>query len=128
MPILEHAAIFADEPGLLKAFYEDALGLRLIVDNSKSRPPGFFLQGEEGAALEIIGRPFGMTNVNQRHICHIAFLVSDFDASRALLERRGVVFEIDTMVENDSFRTIFFNDPEGNRVQLVWRSKPLGTS
>ena len=127
MPSIEHAAIFADEPGILKAFYEDAFGFRVIVDNSKSRPPGYFLAGEQGAALEIIGRPFGADNVNQRHVCHVAFLVADFDSARALLERRGVVFETDTVVENESMRTAFFNDPEGNRIQIVWRAKPLGS-
>ena len=127
MPAIEHVAIFADEPAILKAFYEDVFGLRVIVDNSKSRPPGYFLAADEGSALEIIGRPFGITNVNQRHVCHVAFLVADFDASRSLLESRGLVFETDTVVENEAIRTAFFNDPEGNRMQIVWRAKPLGS-
>ena len=87
---------------------------------------GYFLADDAGMALEIIGRPEGEPGVNQRWVCHIALAVDDFSATRAALERRGLVFETDTVVENASFRTAFFNDPEGNRCQIAWRNPPLG--
>jgi glyoxylase I family protein len=125
MAHIEHAAIFAADPAALKDFYIDALGLRLAVDNSKASPPGYFLSDDAGTALEIIGRPADFTPVSTRHVCHTAFFVADYDAARADLERRGVVFETDTVVDNANMRTAFFNDPEGNRCQIVWRPRPL---
>jgi glyoxylase I family protein len=122
---MEHFAIYAADTVALKDFYVDALGLRVIVEGSAD-PPGFFLADDAGTALEIIGRPSGEAAVNQRWVCHVAFWVDDFAATRAALERRGLVFESDTAVESATLRTAFFNDPEGNRCQIVWRNTPLG--
>jgi glyoxylase I family protein len=101
------------------------MGLRVIVA-SGGDPPGYFLADDAGMALEIIGRPRGEHGANQRWVCHVAFWVDDFAAARAALERRGIGFERDTIVDNAALRTAFFNDPEGNRCQIVWRSPPLG--
>ena len=125
MAKLEHFAIYAADAPALKDFYVAAFGLRVIVE-SGGNPPGYFLADDAGMALEIIGRPEGEPAVNQRWVCHVAFAVDDFAATRAALERRGIVFETDTVVENASFRTAFFNDPEGNRCQIAWRNPPLG--
>jgi glyoxylase I family protein len=38
----------------------------------------------------------------------------------------GWVFEVETVVDNDSMTTAFCNDPAGNRIQIVKRKKPLG--
>jgi glyoxylase I family protein len=122
---MEHFAIYAADTQALTDFYIDALGLRVIVEGAGD-PPGFFLADDAGMALEIIGRPAGESAVNQRWICHVAFWVEDFAAARAALERRGIVFELDTYVENARLRTAFFKDPEGNRCQIVWRDRPLG--
>jgi glyoxylase I family protein len=122
---LEHFAIYAADAPALKDFYVEAMGLRVIVE-SGGQPPGYFLADDAGMALELIGRPDGEAAVNQRWVCHVAFRVEDFAAARAALERRGIVFETDTVVETDSMRTAFFNDPEGNRCQIVWRNPPLG--
>src|SRR4051794_27799934 len=127
MARIEHVALFAADPAALKDFYVEALGLRLVVDNSRSDPPGYFLADEAGTALEIIGRPAGQGGVNQRYVCHVAFAVEDVAAARAALERRGMRFEDDTAVDGPAMRTAFFNDPEGNRCQVVWRSRPLGS-
>src|SRR5580693_4908553 len=99
MAKLEHFAIYAADAPALKDFYVAALGLRVILE-SGGKPPGFFLADDAGMALEIIGRPEGEPAVNQRWVCHIAFSVDDFAATRAALERRGLVFETDTVVEN----------------------------
>jgi glyoxylase I family protein len=125
MAKIEHFAIYAADAPALKDFYVEALGLRVIVESGGS-PPGYFLADEAGMALEIIGRPEGEPAVNQRWVCHLAFSVDDVAATRAALERRGLVFETDTAVAAASMRTAFFNDPEGNRCQIVWRNPPLG--
>ncbi|HMB03711.1 MAG TPA: VOC family protein [Isosphaeraceae bacterium] len=124
MAKIEHCAIYAADTTALKDFYVDALGLRAIVE-SDDHPPGYFLADGAGMALEIIGRPRGEPAVNQRWVCHVAFRVDDVSASRATLEARGIAFEAETAVDSDTMRTAFFNDPEGNRCQIVWRDPPL---
>jgi glyoxylase I family protein len=126
MAKIEHFAIYAADAPALKDFYVSALGLRVIVENGGD-PPGFFLADDDRNALEIIGRPQGQVNANQRWVCHLAFWVDDFAAAHASLAARGIVFETDTAIDNENIKTAFFNDPEGNRGQIVWRRRPLGT-
>jgi glyoxylase I family protein len=126
MPTIEHFAIYAaDAPGL-KDYYTSVFGMKVVLE-SGGDPPGYFLADERGVAIEIIGRPPGQTGVNQRWVCHLAFSVDDFHATRAALEQRGVTFESDTYIDNETFRTAFFNDPEANRLQIVWRKHKLGS-
>jgi glyoxylase I family protein len=125
MTTIEHVAIYAADAPRLKDFYVEAFGMK-VVSEGKGDPPGFFLVDDDDFAIEIIGRPAGQTGVNQRYVCHLAFWVDDYASARAELERRGIVFETDTAVDNDQIKTAFFNDPEANRLQIVWREKRLG--
>jgi glyoxylase I family protein len=97
-----------------------------VALESGGDPPGFFLADDQGMALEIIGRPATAAAVNQRWVCHLAFWVDDVAAKRLALEHRGITFDAETAVDNDTMKTAFFHDPEGNRCQLVWRSNRLG--
>jgi glyoxylase I family protein len=123
---IEHFAVYADDSTALKDFYVGVFGMRVIVE-SGGDPPGYFLADDRGRALEILGRPAGSPEVNQRWICHVAFLVEDVPAKRADLERLGFAFEPDTVVDNDEIKMAFFKDPGGNRCQILWRRRPLGS-
>ncbi len=125
MTRIEHFAIFAADLHRLKDFYEKAFGLRVVLDNSKAPIPGFFLADDAGVAIEIIGRPESVPPAETRYVCHIAFHVDNIDATRTALEAAGITFETDSAVSNDAMTTYFFNDPEGNRLQIVHRNKPL---
>ena len=127
MARIEHFALFGDDLESLREFYTEALGLRIIVDNSKAPVRGYFLTDEGGSVLEIIERPSQTPTPNTRFACHVAFWVGDYDLSKAALSDRGAVFESETEILNDSFKTGFFQDPQGNRLQIVWRSEPLGS-
>ena len=127
MVTFEHFAIYAADAPALKDFYVEAFGLRVIVDNGGGDPPGYFLADDRGGALEIIGRPSGEAGVNQRWVCHLAFWVDDYAGTRRALAGRGVVFETDTEVDGPALQTAFFNDPEGNRLQIVRRARALGS-
>ena len=127
MSRIEHFAIFAADLEALRAFYEEALGLRVIVDNSRAPIRGYFLADDGGSVLEIIARPAEVPAADTRYVCHTAFLVEDYAAARAALQGRGIRFEADTEIDTEAMRTAFFNDPEGNRCQIVWRGQPLGS-
>lgn len=124
MAAIEHFAIYADDAPRLKDFYVDAFGMTVAVD-SGGDPPGYFLTDPHGMAIEIIGRPAGQAGANQRWVCHLAFWVDDFHEARRALEARGITFEADTAVDSESIQTAFFNDPEGNRLQIVRRASRL---
>ena len=126
MARIEHFALFADDLESLKTFYTDVLGLRVILDNSKAPIAGYFLADDGGSVIELIARPPGTPVHSTRYMCHAAFLVDDYDKAKKSLEGKGMRFETDTEVRTDSVKTGFFDDPQGNRLQIVWRSKPLG--
>ena len=125
MSAIEHFAIYAADAPALKTYYESAFGMKTVLENPGD-PPGYFLVDDNGMAIEIIGRPQGKTGANQRWVCHLCFRVDDFHNSHDAFAKRGVVFEADTFVDNETFKTAFFNDPEANRIQIVWRKNKLG--
>lgn len=126
MARIEHFALFAADLEALRAFYVEAMGLRVVLDNSQAATPGYFLADDGGSVLEIIARPNGVPASPTRYVCHVAFHVEDFEAARAALERRGARFETESAVSNAELQTAFFDDPEGNRCQIIRRSTPLG--
>src|SRR5437016_10694674 len=107
MSRIEHFAVYADDPTALKDFYVSELGLRVIVE-SGGEPPGYFLADDQGMAIEILGRPAGSPAVNQRWVCHLALWVDDMAAKRLELERLGITFETETLVDTDEMKTAFF--------------------
>ncbi len=125
MAKIEHFALFAVDAGKLKDFYVEVMGLKVVQDNGAATPPGYFLADDSGMALEIIGRPPGESTPKTRYVCHVAFTVEDVHESRSLLESQGLQFETETIVDKPEMKTMFTYDPEGNRLQIVWRAKPL---
>jgi len=125
MSRIEHFAVYADDSTALKDFYVSALGLHVIVE-SGGDPPGYFLADDQRMAIEILGRPAGSPEVNQRWVCHLAIGVDDLPGKRAELEGLGITFETETLVDRDEMKTAFFKDPAGNRCQIVWRRRELG--
>ena len=127
MSKIEHFAVFTNDLETLKLFYTETFGMKVIVDNSKAPVAGYFLADDAGAIVEIIARPARTPAPDTRYACHIAFLVGDYEASRKAMQARGAKFETETEVANEAMKTGFFNDPAGNRVQIVWRALPLGS-
>jgi glyoxylase I family protein len=125
MARMEHFALFANDAAVLKDFYVQAMGLRVVLDNGGATPPGYFLVDDAGMALEIIGRPVGVEAADTRHLCHLALSVEDVAAEQRRLEALGLTFEVETAVNTPAFKTAFFRDPAGNRCQIVWREAPL---
>jgi glyoxylase I family protein len=125
MSQIEHFAIYADDSAALKDFYVGTFGLHVVFE-SGGDPPAYFLADDHGMAIEVLGRPPGNSGVNQRWVCHLALWVDNVPAKKAELERQGIVFETETLVDNDELKTAFFTDPGGNRGQIVWRKKRLG--
>ncbi|RLT07654.1 MAG: VOC family protein [Planctomycetota bacterium] len=122
---IEHIALFADNLEASKDFFVRLFDMRVVLDNSKAPVRGYFLANESGSVLEMIERPQGQTNSDQRYVCHLAFAVEDVESARRVIESEGLVFETDTVVDTPEFKTAFFLDPEGNRIQILKRMKSL---
>ena len=56
---------------------------------------------------------------NPAGLDHLAFEVDDIGAAARDLERRGVVFEHDTVGEPGTFRYRGFRDPDGNMLYII---------
>ncbi len=127
MARIEHFAVFGNDLERLRAFYVETMGLRVIVDNSRAPVRGYFLADDGGSVLEIIARPENTPAPASRYGCHTAFWVEDYNATKQTLIAGGARFETETEILSDGFKTGFCDDPEGNRVQIVWRAHPLGS-
>jgi catechol 2,3-dioxygenase-like lactoylglutathione lyase family enzyme len=116
-PRLHHVALGASDPGLVAAFYRDRLGLREVA---RHHEPG----GRLRSVWLDLGGPVLMIEATAepprpvRGVGAGPFLLAlgcapgERDALERSLAGAGVV------VESRTAHTIYFRDPEGNRVGL----------
>ena len=120
---IEHTAIAAADAASLASWYVDVLG---FAEVSRS-PNAIFVKTPNSTMIEIINaegvRP--ETGLKTPGIRHLALTVADFDAAYARLQAKSVAF-LGEPQESKGNRTVFFTDPEGNILHLLYRPKPLG--
>ena len=129
---LEHVLVLSDDIEAARDFYESALGLR-----TGDRPPlqfdGYWLYAGAGeaACLHIADRAAYRTHAatlglsvgaradgsGSSPVDHIAFNASDYDAVTARLASAGIE-PVRNDVPGGGPRQLFFNDPEGLRVEI----------
>jgi glyoxylase I family protein len=125
---IEHIAILASDPGALARWYCETLAFTVLVATEAKGQ--FFVGLPEGGVVEFLpanDRTRAHQVSDDAGIRHIAFTVDDYDASARWLEENGVEFNAPHKETTGGNRMNFFNDPEGNLLQLVWRPKPLGS-
>ena len=123
---IEHLAIFAEDTVALANWYCEKFGLKIIFKGEQN-PPMIFVADERGMAVEIIGRAPRTEPIDFNTVFHFAFVVDDFDKTAEDLKQKGVPLEDEVVGAASDVRLCFFDDPAGNRVQLVWRGNPLGS-
>jgi catechol 2,3-dioxygenase-like lactoylglutathione lyase family enzyme len=119
----EHIGIYAHDTTCLSQWYTNTLGFRVIRTLEKEgRPPIFFLQSEDGMVIEILptAKPPVSRELNEPGYSHIGLLVADFAQASASLEEKGVAL-FDVRQTTNGWTIGYFNDPEGNRLELVYR-------
>jgi predicted enzyme related to lactoylglutathione lyase len=120
---MEHVGIPA--PGDLfdqtVQFYVRIFGWNLVREMPAPQRLAFVSDGQ-GGVLEILD----MEGIGIPNPAHLAFMVSllEFDATRERLAESGVAFD-PTVVTPAGDHLAYFNDPAGNRAQLVGRKTPL---
>ncbi len=122
----EHAGIAAADPQGLADWYVRLFAFEVASHNGRT-PPTILLKAPDGTVLEILpaedGQP-GEYGQRQIGIRHLALRVDDFAAALQYLKDNGVSEFFDDR-GSDSYHLIFFRDPEGNLLHLIWRPKPL---
>ena len=124
----EHTAIAAHDSKNLADWYIRLFNLQVVHDNGKT-PPTYLLKAPDGSVIEILpASPGEKTDYDQKQagLRHLALTVTDFDAALNYLREQGIDQLFDSRQSEES-RLIFFRDPEGNILHLIWRAKPLGS-
>jgi len=123
---IEHFAIYAEDTVALGDWYCEKFDLKVVFKGPQN-PPMIFVADEQGMSIEIIGRPPRSEPIDFNTIFHFAFLSDDFDKTVEDLKQKGVSLEDEVVGAAAGVRLCFFDDPAGNRGQIVWRETPLGT-
>jgi len=130
---MEHVLVLSDDIDASREFYTDVVGLQV-----GSRPPlefpGFWLYAGATPCLHIaerqsyrahaesLGLSVAPEPAGRGPVDHIAFNASDYEAVRTRLEQRGIS-AITNTVAGGAIRQLFFDDPNGVRVEINVRSQ-----
>ncbi len=120
---LEHVGIPApgDTFDQTVRFYAQIFGMKIVREGSGTQHIAFLSDGKGGRieVLDTEGQPMG-------NPAHLAFMVPfpEFEDTRARLAEQGVAFD-PVFVTDSGDHLAYFNDPAGNRAQLVGRVTPL---
>ena len=126
---VEHIAIAASDPAALAQWYFDTLGFALVVASEASKT--YFVKLPNGGMVEIIAVDPAAQGASATHtvgLHHLALSVDNFAHASQTLQARGIHFIGPAYCSEDGDTQFdFFCDPEGNRLQLVQRARPLGS-
>jgi catechol 2,3-dioxygenase-like lactoylglutathione lyase family enzyme len=120
---VEHLGIYATDPEGLSRWYRERLDFSVVRKLEKEgRPPIYFLKGEAGWEIEILPSP---SSPHKRELTdpgysHIGLVVEDFDQTAAFLQSKGISLH-DVRETSIGWKIGYFEDPEGNRLEIVYR-------
>jgi glyoxylase I family protein len=123
----EHAAIAARDSRGLAEWYIRTFGLEIVYDDKKPSPT-YLLRAPDNTVIEILpAAPAESIVYDQRSpgLRHLALTVADFDGALDYLRERGIDHFFDSR-QSEEAKLIFFRDPEGNILHLMWRAQALG--
>jgi catechol 2,3-dioxygenase-like lactoylglutathione lyase family enzyme len=115
--LVDHINIATQRLDETRHFYVEVLGLSV-----GPRPPfssaGFWLYAGDRPVVHLqqAMEPVGPSSASALN--HIAFEVLDLDAMLARLDRFGVAYRVVT-IPGGSTRQVFFEDPNGARLELI---------
>ena len=115
---IEHVGVLAENPQKLAEWYERVLGFQVIFTTNGEQPT-VFLAGENGYLLELVPHKNAGEILKDKRF-HIAIGTNDFDEALAKLQSEKVKIEEPFFIFNGG-RVVFFQDPEGNWLHLVYR-------
>ena len=125
---IEHVAIVSYDTAVLKDWYMEMFGGKVVYDNGKGT---YFLQFADGSMIEFVTAQADKPEDVEKSagIRHIAFGVSSeaFDEIVPKLKADDRVEEVHDVSENaKGLKTYWYRDIEGNFCHLIYRPDPLG--
>lgn len=123
---LEHVAIAAQDTERLANWYMEVLGYELGYRDPKTGT--YFIKRGGKSMLEITPANTQLRakrGMKDPGISHLAIWVDDFDHSHSALAAKGVKFVSEVDEEKGVKKVIFFEDPEGNLLHLMYRPRPV---
>jgi len=123
---LEHVGIAAKDVEKLSKWYVDTLGYQVAYRDPKTGT--HFIKHGARSMLEITpanDAPRKSRAMKDAGLIHLAIWTDDFDRSYAALKAKGVKFVSDVDEEKGVKKVVFFEDPEGNLLHLMYRPRPL---
>ncbi len=111
-----HVALFTSNFAALEQFYTQTLGFPVV---KRWDDAGIIFINVGSTTIELIGRDNRDGRVaNQYGFDHLALHVEDVDAAYSDLLEAGIRFNGEPRNFKD-VRIVFFNDPDGNLLELV---------
>jgi catechol 2,3-dioxygenase-like lactoylglutathione lyase family enzyme len=133
MPVtqLEHFLVVSEALETTRNFYSEILGLR-VGERPDLGFAGYWLYAGDVACLHLadrasyssykarVGTPVPQQTVDTGSIDHIAFNATDFDATVARLEQRGLPYRLNR-IDAIGLRQLFVQDPNAVTLELNFR-------
>ncbi len=121
---IEHVGVYAQDSEAMTRWYIDALDLNEVrrIERGEGKPAVVFLQGVTGAVIEILPTNAMETEraLNSPGFTHLGIAVDNMDEEVKRLAGLGI--EVKNIRSTSNGWTIgYFNDPEGNILELVQR-------
>jgi catechol 2,3-dioxygenase-like lactoylglutathione lyase family enzyme len=116
---VHHTAVATKDITASVAFYRDVLGLTAGATPEAKNPLQWMYAGD--IPVVHIFQPKAERGTADGPVygnAHVAFEIADFDAAKARLEERGVEFSFNIFEDRGS-RQLFFDGPDGERVELI---------
>lgn len=118
---IEHLGVMAKDPEKLALWYEKVLHFRRIFQ-TEDAPPKVFIAGENNSIIEFVPYAEGASIPSEKDKrVHFAIEVEDFDQAMNKLKAEGVTFPEKPKELFKGGKAIFFQDPEGNWLHLIYR-------
>jgi catechol 2,3-dioxygenase-like lactoylglutathione lyase family enzyme len=121
---IEHPAIAAADVTSLADWYVDVLGFEIVYRSANA----IFVRAGDGSLIELIHAegPRQEQSLKTPGLRHLALKVADFEAAYSRLQSKDVKFVTEPQ-ENKGNKVVFFTDPEGNYLHLIYRATPLAS-
>jgi glyoxylase I family protein len=120
---IHHVAVICSDYEQSKRFYTEVLGFSIIRETYRAERQSYKLdlRVSETEAIELFSFPDPPSRPSRPEACglrHLAFTVSDLDATVAILQAKGVELESIRLDHLTGKRFVFFHDPDGLPLEL----------
>ena len=115
---LRHVALYVRDFDATKQFYLDVLGFR--VEWEPDADNSYLTSGTDNLALHRATEPRRSRDTALDHLGLLVRAPEDVDAWADYLEDRGVRLKSRPKTHRDGARSLYLDDPDGNRIQIIF--------